>query len=216
MDADGEKRLAARAAAELVEAGMTVGLGTGSTVAHLLDELAARSVDATYVATSPRTDAAARSLGLRVVEFTDVAQLDLAIDGADQVAPDGWLVKGASGAMTRERVVAAAAAQFVVIVDSTKPVRVLHPPVPVEVLAFGLASTLRELGTVTVRPDGLSPDGGVLCDLHCDVDDPGALASRLSLTPGIIGHGLFAPSMVAMVLVGDGDAVRTAHLGGTT
>ncbi|MBO0715028.1 MAG: ribose 5-phosphate isomerase A, partial [Acidimicrobiales bacterium] len=120
-----EKQVAAEAAAGLVEDRMTVGLGTGSTVAHLLPVLARRSLSVRYVSTSPRTEQAARELGLVVEPFETVVELDLAIDGADQVAPDGWLIKGGGGAHTREKVVAAAALRFVVIVDSSKLVEAL-------------------------------------------------------------------------------------------
>src|SRR5689334_2612481 len=99
-DHEAEKRAAAEAAVLLVEAGMTVGLGTGSTFAYLLPALAARRLDVCCVATSPRTEEAARSLGLHVERFEHVRQLDLAIDGADQIAPDGWLVKGGGAAHT--------------------------------------------------------------------------------------------------------------------
>ena len=109
MGIDDEKRLAAEAAAVLVEDGMSVGLGTGSTVAHFLPALAARKLDVVCVATSPSTEQAARELGLRLDPFDTLDRLDLAVDGADQVAPDGWLVKGRGGAQTREKVVARAA-----------------------------------------------------------------------------------------------------------
>src|SRR5271154_260416 len=164
MSIENEKKLAAEAAAELVEDGMTVGLGTGSTVAFLLPALAARKLDIRCVATSPRTDTAARELGLDVETFANVDHFDLTIDGADQIAPDGWLVKGGGAAHTREKIVAAAADRFVVIADSTKLVAALHAPVPLELLAFGLASTLRRLGPVSVRNVPPSPDGGVIAD----------------------------------------------------
>ena len=117
-----EKRRAAQHAAGLVEDGMAVGLGTGTTVAHLLPALAARELRIRCVTTSLETERAARELGLPVEPFDRLDRLDLAIDGADQVAPDGWLVKGGGGAHTREKIAAAAADRFVVIVDSTKPV----------------------------------------------------------------------------------------------
>lgn len=215
-DPDTEKRGAATAAAAEVHDGMRVGLGTGSTVAFLLAALAARRLDIVCVATSPSTEAHAASLGLRVEPF-DVASprvLDVAIDGADQVAPDGWLVKGAGGAHTREKVVAAAARRFVVIVDSTKPVERLAPPVPVELLAFGLSATLGELGDAVVRDAARSPDGGVLADVHRAFDDPRAHAAWLDAVPGVVGHGLFAPGLVTKVLVGRGAAVDTVIPGG--
>ena len=144
-ESDDEKRVAAEAAAELVEDGMTVGLGTGSTVAHLLPALAARELDIRCVATSVATEEQARELGIAVEDFDALERLDIAIDGADQVAPDGWLVKGGGGAHTREKIVAAAAERFVVIADSSKPVERIDAPIPLELLRFGLASTLREL-----------------------------------------------------------------------
>ncbi len=110
-----EKQVAAEAAAELVEDGMTVGLGTGSTVAFLLPALARRSLDIVCAATSPRTEYAARELGLRIEDVTSIDRFDLTIDGADQIAPDGWLVKGGGGAHTREKIIAAAADRFVAI-----------------------------------------------------------------------------------------------------
>ena len=159
---DAEKRLAAEAAAELVEDGMRVGLGTGSTVAHLLPALAARGLALRCVATSPETDDAARELGLHVVPFADLDRLEIAIDGADQVTPDGWLVKGGGGAHTREKIVAAAAERFVVIVDSTKPVEAIQAPIPLELHRFGLQATLRELGEVELRDADPSPDDGLI------------------------------------------------------
>jgi len=161
-DIPAEKRAAARAAAALVEDGMRVGLGTGTTVAELVPALGARRLAITCVATSPATEALARAHGLEVRPFTDLDRLDLAVDGADQVDPAGWLVKGGGGAHTRERIVAAAADRFVVIVSSDKPVAHLRPPVPLELLAFGLAATLRQLGAATLRDAPATPDGGVL------------------------------------------------------
>ena len=101
MTVEHEKKLAAEAAAELVESGMRVGLGTGSTVGYLLPVLARRGLELRCVATSIRTEQAALELGLTVEPFEDLDRLDIAIDGADQIAPDGWLVKGGGGAHTR-------------------------------------------------------------------------------------------------------------------
>ena len=202
-----EKRRAARAAAELVEDGMTVGLGTGSTVAYLLPALAARQLSLRCVATSPRTEQAATRLGLRVERFT-LERLDIAIDGADQISPEGWLVKGGGGAHTREKLVAVTADRFVVIVDSTKPVATLHPPIPLELAAFGLESTLARIKTVRLRDVPPSPDGGVIADFTGDVGEPGALARRLEATAGVVEHGLFPPEMVATIFVARGGSVQ--------
>jgi ribose 5-phosphate isomerase A len=201
--AEEEKRLAAESAAELVAGGMAVGLGTGSTVAFLLPALAARRLDIRCVATSTRPAADAAALGLRVEPFDTVDRLDVAIDGADQVDHDRWLVKGGGGAHTREKIVATAADRFVVIVSTDKLVDRVRPPVPVELLAFGLPATLRALGGVRVRPDTPpSPDGGVIADWLDPFDDPAALAAHLAGIPGVVDHGLFAPSLVADVIVG--------------
>jgi len=196
-----EKQVAAEAAADLVEGGMTVGLGTGSTVAFLLPALARRSLDILCAATSPRTEHAARELGLRMEDVTSIDRFDITIDGADQIAPDGWLVKGGGGAHTREKILAAAADTFVVIADSSKPVEALHSPVPLELLSFGLRATLHLVAPASLRDVPLSPDGGVIADYHGPVDDPAALAARLSSAPGVVEHGLFPPQMVATVLV---------------
>lgn len=212
MDAEREKRLAAEAAAELVEDGMAVGLGTGSTVAQLLPALAARGLELRCVATSLATEHQATELGLRCEPFAKLDRLDLAIDGADQVAPDGWVVKGGGGAHTREKVVAAAADRFVVIADSRKAVPALRPPVPLELLEFGLAATLRALGQVELRDAPRSPDGGMIADYLGPIDDPAGLAAWLAATPGVVEHGLFPPALVSDVLIARGDRVDRISL----
>jgi ribose 5-phosphate isomerase A len=206
--AEDEKRAAAEAAAKLPEDGMRVGLGTGSTVAYLLPALADRHLDVRCVATSPRTEAAARELGIPVEPFERLDRLDIAIDGADQVASDGWLVKGGGGAHTREKIVAAAAERFVVIADSSKPVDAITPPVPLELHPFGMRATLHELGDVRLRDWPPSPDGGVIADYEGDVGDPAALAERLAAIPGVVEHGLFPAALVSDVLIARGDDVE--------
>jgi ribose 5-phosphate isomerase A len=213
MSIEHEKQAAAEAAAEMVEDGMTVGLGTGSTVAFLLPALARRSLRLRCVATSPRTEDAARQLGFDVEAFDRIDRFDITIDGADQVAPDGWLVKGGGAAHTREKIVAAAADRFVVIADSSKPVERIHAPIPLELLAFGLPATLRQLGAVTLRDVPPSPDGGVIADYEGVVDDPAQLAAHLGATPGLVGHGLFPPALVSTVLVGRGQTVARTDFG---
>jgi ribose 5-phosphate isomerase A len=198
------KRDAAERAALLVEDGMRLGLGTGSTVNHLLPALARRGLsDLRCVATSEATEALARELGLPVEPFDALTRLDLAIDGADEVDPDRWLIKGGGGAHTREKIVAAAAERFVVIVDEAKMVDALTWPVPLELLGFGLASTLERLQTATVREGApRSPDGGVIADYATDLSDPRAVAARLAQEPGVVDHGLFPPELVSDVIVG--------------
>ena len=210
-----EKQVAAEAAAKLVEDGMSVGLGTGSTVAFLLPALVARGLDLRCVATSPRTEEAARDLGMRVESFHGadaLPRLDMAIDGADQVARSGWLIKGGGAAHTREKAVAAAADRFVVIVSSDKLVDRLSPPVPLELLEYGLGATLGRLGAVALRDVPRSPDGGVIADYTGELDDPVELAARLCATVGVVEHGLFPAEMVADIVVAHGEQVEIRSL----
>jgi ribose 5-phosphate isomerase A len=223
-----EKRAAAEAAAELVEDGMRVGLGTGSTVAYLLDALGERKLRGVEcAATSPATERRARALGLKLRRLDDLGELDLAIDGTDQVDPEGWLVKGGGGAQTREKIVAAAARRFVVIASANKAVPALSPPVPLELIRFAVGHTLRALAHAELRPKRAaardlsadsgtaardsgtaargrwwqSPDGGLIADYLGPVGEPRVLSSRLSAVPGVIDHGLFPPEMVSLILI---------------
>lgn len=211
---DTEKRVAAEEAAKLVSDGMAVGLGTGSTVAFLLPAIAERKLDGLRcVATSVATEDQAKGLGIPVEDFDSLDRLDVAIDGADQIAPDRWLVKGGGGAHTREKIVAATAERFVVIADSSKTVEAISAPIPLELHAFGLASTLArlrsELGPVEVRPNTPpSPDGGVIADYSGAVGDPARLAAALAAVPGVVDHGLFGAEMVSEVIVGRGEVAE--------
>ena len=208
-----EKRAAAEAAAALVHDGMRVGLGTGSTVAFLLPALAARGLRLRCVSTSLQTESAALAAGLQVEAFDALERLDIAIDGADQIAPDGWIVKGGGGAHTREKIVAAAADRFVVIASSDKVVDAIAPPVPLELLRFGLAATLRAVEPTAIRHGAAaSPDGGVIADYAGTVDDPAALAARLAAVPGVVDHGLFGPDLTHDVLVARGGEVEHHRL----
>ena len=187
---------------------MIVGLGTGSKVAYLLPALAGGRLNVRWVSSSPATERVARDLGMQIESFIGPEapdRLDLTIDGADQATPSGWLVKGGGGAHTREKALAAAADRFVVIVSSNKLVRRPAPPVPLELLDYGLAATLARLGRVRLRDAPRSPDGGVLGDYLGDIDDPNATAVRLSRTTGVIEHGLFPPTLVSAILVARGD-----------
>jgi ribose 5-phosphate isomerase A len=206
-----EKRLAAEAAAALVEDGMTVGLGTGTTAAHFLRALAARRLRLRCVATSLETERAALDLGLPVEQFSGLGalgELHIAVDGADQIAKDGWVVKGGGGAHTREKIVAAAAARFVVIASSDKLVERVAAPIPLELLDFGLPATLQRLLQAELRDAAPTPDGGVLADWRGPVADPRSLSTLFSRTPGVVEHGLFPPELVSDVLVGREDAVE--------
>jgi ribose 5-phosphate isomerase A len=214
MSVEVEKRAAARAAAALVEDGMRVGLGTGSTVRQLLPALVERELTLRCVATSVATEVLGGELGLQIEPFESLDALDIAIDGADQVAPDGWTIKGGGGAHTREKIVARASARFVVIVSADKVVDSLRPPVPLELLHFGMPATLRALGAAQVRPGAPpSPDGGVIADYHGPFEDPEALAARLDAIPGVIEHGLFPAQIVTDVLVARGEDVEHRRIG---
>jgi ribose 5-phosphate isomerase A len=193
---------------------MTIGLGTGSTVARLLPALAERALSGIRcVATSPATEEAARGLGIEVERFDSLERLDVAIDGADQVTPTGWLVKGGGGAHLREKVVAAAAERFIVIADSSKPVSELSPPVPLELFAFGLSSTLARLGDVELRDAPRSPDGGLIADYRGGTANLPSLAAWLDADPGVAAHGLFPPSMTSEVIIGRGEEAERTELG---
>ena len=180
---------------------MTVGLGTGSTVAHLLPALAARGLGIRCVATSPATARRGARAGPRrrgVRRARAARHRDRRRRPGRR--PTRWLIKGGGGAHLREKVVAAAADRFVVIADSSKPVEALRPPVPLELFAFGAAATiarLRELGKSRLRDAPPSPDGGLIADLHCDLGDPGRLAADLDADPGVAAHGLFPPAWSA-------------------
>jgi ribose 5-phosphate isomerase A len=208
------------AAAEMVTDGMKLGLGTGTTVAYLLPALGERKLrGVSCVATSPATERAARALGLEIRELDQLGELDLAIDGADQIDPMGWLIKGGGGAHTREKIVAAAARRFVVIASAEKAVDELAPPVPLELLHFGVQSTLRALAHARLRAPSdpqaragdrsqLSPDGGLIADYVGPVGDPRELSARLNATPGVVEHGLFGPEMVSLILIAGENGVE--------
>jgi ribose 5-phosphate isomerase A len=208
VSAEQEKRIAAEAAAELVGDGMSVGLGTGSTVECFLSALAGRGLRIRCVATSARTEVRARELGFELESLETLRRLDIAVDGADQVDPSCWLVKGGGGAHAREKIVAAAADRFVVIVSADKVVSALHPPVPVEILAFGAAVTLELIAPAERRDAPPSPDGGLIADYLGEIGEPAELAARLGGTPGVIEHGLFSPELVTEVLVARGSEVE--------
>lgn len=189
---------------------MTVGLGTGSTVAYLLPAIVRRALtDIRCVATSVATEEQARELGIPVEQFNTLTRLDIAIDGTDEVTPDGWLIKGGGAAHLREKIVAAAAERFVVIADSSKPVDALRGPVPLELFTFGLSSTLARLGEqVELRDVPPSPDGGTIADYRGPIGDPAELAAHLDADPGIASHGLFPPRMVNELFVCRGEDVE--------
>jgi ribose 5-phosphate isomerase A len=209
------KERAGRAAAAYVADGMSVGLGTGSTVhftiVDIAERVAAGALDVVCCATSTATDELARSLGIRVVPPGELGRLDIAIDGADEVDTACNLVKGGGGAHTREKIVAAMAERFIVVVDESKLVGRLGAfGLPVEVVPFGadvVAQWLTGLGaTSVVARTQLSDNGNPILDAaFSEIADPAALAAQLDAIPGIVDHGIFLASMVERVVVAGAD-----------
>ncbi|SHH12910.1 ribose-5-phosphate isomerase RpiA [Halobaculum gomorrense] len=218
------KRAAGEAAAAAVADGDVVGLGTGSTAAHAICDLGERVADGLAVegvATSYQSRALAREAGIPLLSLSDVARVDLAIDGADQVATGAnALVKGGGAAHAREKVVASAADEFLVVADGSKLADPLDHPVPVEVLPDAVARVeraVRDAGGDPALRDAERKDGPVITDngnlvLDCDfgtIAEPASLARTLSGIAGVVEHGLFV-GMADAVFVGgdDGDVTR--------
>ena len=217
MAADDDKRLAAEAAVAEVRDGMLVGLGTGTTAAYAVKALARRvaaGLKVETVATSEATAAAARAAGLVVRDFADIAALDLAIDGADEIDPRLYAIKGAGGAMLREKTVAAASRRMVVIADGSKRVAAIGAArLPVEVLPFARASVVAALArlgaAVTVRDGYVTDNGNLIADCRFPaMPDPRALAAEIAAIPGALGHGLFLDEVDAAYIAADGVVTR--------
>ena len=205
--ADDQKRLSGEAAAELVENGMVVGLGTGSTAAWFVKALAARGLsDIRGVPTSEATANMARELGLPLAALDDVKTIDLTVDGADEIGPGLSLIKGGGAALLREKLVWEASTRCVVIADAAKKVDVLGKfPLPIEVVRFGHVHTGRRLADIAAEFDLPPPrlrqadrgmvvtDGGnLIYDMASGrIDAPAALATALKSVTGVVDHGLF-------------------------
>lgn len=212
------RRAAGESAADLVSDGDLVGLGTGSTAAHAIRKLGERvdsRLSITGVATSYQSRELAREVGIPLESLADVSRVDIAIDGADQIA-DGNLVKGGGAAHAREKVVDAAADRFVVVADESKLADVLTHPVPIELLPDArstVADAVRGAGGNPQLRAGERKDGPVVTDngnlvFDCDfgpIEDPATLARRLSGIPGVLEHGLF---------VGVADELHIGGVGG--
>lgn len=219
---DADKALAGAAAVAEVQRGMLVGLGTGSTATHAIRALAARvadGLDVRAVATSQASDTLARCLGITMLDFADVPRVDLTIDGADEIDPRLCAVKGAGGAMLREKVVAAASDRMVVIADGSKRVAAIGAaPVPVEILPFASASLMAALGKGAVlrMADGtpyVTDNGNWIADCRCDLNDPAKTAAWLDGIAGVLGHGLFLHEVNAAYIAQDGIVSRLERAG---
>jgi ribose 5-phosphate isomerase A len=222
MNADAQKRAAAARAVEFVRPGMRLGLGTGSTAKHFVELVGERvrsGLDVIAVPTSQATRADAERCGIKLTTLDETPELDLTVDGADEIAPDLSLIKGGGGALLREKIVAAASARMIVIADRSKWVAALGRfPLPIEVVPFGLGATLRAIekaiaavhlaGPLTLRKgkDGHSfvTDGGhwIVDAALGRIDDPAALAHALSGIPGVMEHGLFIGLAQTAILAG--------------
>ncbi len=224
---DPGKRAAGRAAAGMVEDGMVVGLGTGSTVLFAMERLAERigeGLTMTGIPTSYQAGDRARTLGIPLATLQDHPAPDIAIDGADLVDPEKRLIKGRGGALTREKIVAHAAKRLVIIVDQGKCARLLAGVVPVETLPFARVPVFHSVTKLGGRPvirEGSGKDGPVVTDngnliLDCSfasIPDPGGLEIALDSLPGVISSGLFTRlAGKTEVIVGKADGSGTFTL----
>ena len=221
-DPDAQKRAAGEAAAALVERGMIVGLGTGSTAAWFVRALAERKLNVIGVPTSQATADLAESLGIRIANLGDTKAIDLTVDGADEIGPGLSLIKGGGAALLREKLVWEASGRCVVIADAAKRVKMLGKfPLPIEVVAFGHKSTADRICDALAECDiGIAPilrrkdgepvrtDGGnLIYDAACGrIEEPAALAAALKSVTGVVDHGLFL-DLADLALIGGPDGV---------
>lgn len=221
-DPDAQKRAAGEAAAALVERGMIVGLGTGSTAAWFVRALAERKLNVIGVPTSQATADLAESLGMRIANLGDTKAIDLTVDGADEIGPGLSLIKGGGAALLREKLVWEASGRCVVIADAAKRVKMLGKfPLPIEVVAFGHKSTADRICDALAECDiGIAPilrrkdgepvrtDGGnLIYDAACGrIEEPAALAAALKSVTGVVDHGLFL-DLADLALIGGPDGV---------
>ena len=226
MTADEQKRAAGEAAVDLVESGMIVGLGTGSTAAAFVRALGIRRLDIQGVATSEATADLARLMRIPLLELGEAPRIDLTIDGADEIGPGLALIKGAGGALLREKLVWESSARCVVIAEAAKPVAILGAgayPLPIEVVAFGHETTFRRIvGVLTAlnlpaQPrlrirDGATfhtDSGNLIYDAVLGgIPDPAALGAALKAVTGVVEHGLFL-GLAKSALIGTDDGVVT-------
>ncbi len=226
MTQDEAKRLVAKRAVEFVEDGMVVGLGTGTTATMFIRELASRvqqGLQIRCVASSDASHELGLSLGMDVRTLDELPELDMYIDGADEVGPELALIKGGGGALLREKIVASAAKEFIVVADSTKMVERLGKfPLPVEVVKMALPVVEPRLAALGLNPKQrkttqgerpyLTDEGNYILDCACGViDEPKVLAAEIRGIVGVVEHGLFL-EMATLALVAGEDGV-TEHRG---
>ncbi|MGM3190731.1 ribose-5-phosphate isomerase RpiA [Dickeya dadantii subsp. dieffenbachiae] len=219
MTQDELKKAVGWAALDYVRPGTIVGVGTGSTAAHFIDALASvkHQIEGA-VSSSDASTARLKSLGIPVFDCNDVDVLDVYVDGADEINPHMQMIKGGGAALTREKIVAAIARQFVCIVDASKQMDVLGRfPLPVEVIPMARAYVARELvrlGGQPVYRDGVVTDNGnIILDVHnMDLSDAVAMENRINGLAGVVTVGLFANRGADVALVGTSDGVKTVRL----
>lgn len=227
-NAEQSKKTAASYAMDYIEEGISVGLGTGSTVKYFLEALAKEKIKVKCVPTSVETGKLAKKLKLNVVSLTEGLKpskiggaplVDVCVDGADEVDKNFNLIKGGGGALTREKIVASASLEFVVIVDESKLVPKLGEfPLPIEVLPFAqpyVEFELRELEAEPVLRKGVTTDNGnIILDVKgLNVTDPLELETELNNIPGIVENGIFAVRQPEAVIVGKGKDVKVMENG---
>jgi ribose 5-phosphate isomerase A len=221
------KQLAGKKAAEYVADGMTVGLGTGSTAYWMVEYLGERVRDGLSirgVPTSKRTEEQARRLGIPLVTFHEVQQLDVTIDGADEIGPNLALIKGGGGALLREKLVAAASKKMIVVADQSKVVDVLGKfPLPVEVVPFAWEVTARRVEELGCHPharrDGVglyvTDNGNYILDCECgQILQPDELERSLKLTTGVVDCGLFVGIADTAIVASDDGSIRVVTRNG--
>ena len=227
-DLDQLKKSAATEATQFIRDGMVVGLGTGSTAKHMIQVLGQKvraGMNLRGVPTSQETATLAKQAGVPLLDTENRWEIDIAIDGADQVDPRFHLIKGGGGALLKEKIVAASAKQFIVVVDYTKQVQVLGGsfPLPIEVVPFGWGSTAREIESLTKsrvvlrerNGEAFKTEGGhFILDVHLDkIPQPGELETALNLIPGVVETGLFV-GRTDILIIGTPQGVRTVHAPG--
>lgn len=215
MDQATQKQQAARAALEFLKPGTLLGVGTGSTVNHFIDELPAyKDRLAAVVASSRATEARLRARGLAVTDLDEVGDLDLYVDGADEANKHFHLIKGGGGALTREKILAGASRRFVCIIDETKWVSTLGRfPLPVEVIPMARAFVSRQLvrtrGQPVWREGFVTDNGNHVLDVHnLQIANPPELENRLNQIPGVVTVGIFAQRPADVILLADGKTIR--------
>ena len=216
MNQEQEKKDAAQASLAYIQDDCNLGLGTGSTVKYLIENLhTVKEKINTLVSSSKETTCKLQDAGFRVDELSAIGSPDLYIDGADEVTHSFYMIKGGGGALTREKIIAAASKKIICIVDSSKIVDVLGKfPLPVEVIPMAKSYVAREIITLGGQPEFrnefITDNGNIILDVHnLSIIDPPELEKKLNNIPGIVSNGIFASNAANVILVGKNDEVLT-------